>query len=324
MEDEDQRREYHARAFELDPRSPVAGYNFANDLIRVGREGEAMDVFTKIVDADPYYPLAYELAGQINEFRGRLDEAIRYYKRVYELDQRGDTAAKLATLYIDIGDVASADEWIAAAVAHSPNEYRSDLEWLKISALAARGEQAAARDLMRPMLEVAAPDVEAYLSAAAAGYFLAEPQAAIAAWEQAQSISAEDMLKRMHGQNLEATIGAAHAYALLGRETDSAALLDRLDAWLEEQLENHGRANPGLWFVKAQVTAIRGEPNLALIHLQRAVDEGWRQHWRPAAEPCLSELLKLPNFQPMMAGLAARMDLMREQLAFDSSFALSS
>jgi TolB-like protein/lipopolysaccharide biosynthesis regulator YciM len=323
QEDEAQKREFHARAFELDPRSPVAGYNLANDLIRAGRETEAMDVFTKIVEADPYYPPAYELVGQINEFRGRLGEAIRYYERAYELEQRGDIAAKLANLYIDIGDIAHTDEWIAAAIAHSPNQYAAELEWLQIQALVARGQQADARNLMRPMLQVTTPDAEAYLDAATAGYFLSEPQATIAAWEQAESISTKATLKGMRRGNLEATISAAHAYAQVGRTVDSAALLERLDAWLDEQLANQGRANSKLWFVKAQAMAIRGDANLALIHLQRAVDEGWRQHWRPATEPCFSELLKLPNFQPMMAGLAARMDLMREQLAFDSSFALS-
>ena len=34
----------------------------------------------------------------------------------------------------------------------------------------------------------------------------------------------------------------------------------------------------------------------------------------------MTNLLALQDFQSMMAGLAARMNLMREQLAFDDSF----
>jgi tetratricopeptide (TPR) repeat protein len=283
-----------------------------------------MEVFSKIIEADPYFPLAYELVGKINEMRGRLDEAIRYYKHGYDLDQRGDIAAKLANLYIDIGDFESADEWIAAAVAHPIGPDRTYLEWLQISALTARGEQAAARALMRPLLEVVTPDIEAYLNAAVAGYYLSEPQAVIAAWENAQRMSAPGAFEMMREQNLDATIGAAHAYAEAGRSADSAALLERLETWLDEQIASHMRVNPELWFVKARADAIKGEQGLALFHLQRAINEGWRQHWRPAAEPCFAALRERPAFQSMMAGLAVRMDLMREQLAFDSSFASAS
>jgi hypothetical protein len=91
-------------------------------------------------------------------------------------------------------------------------------------------------------------------------------------------------------------------------------LLTTLDEWLDEQITNQLRVKPELWFVKAQVMAIRGEINPTLINLQRAIDEGWRQHWRPSQEPCFAEMLALPTFQSMMSGLSARMELMREQL----------
>jgi len=65
---------------------------------------------------------------------------------------------------------------------------------------------------------------------------------------------------------------------------------------------------------------MRGENNLALIHLQRAVDEGWREHWRPMVEPVMAGLVKEPAFDAMMQGLTTRMDLIREQIAFDESF----
>ena len=59
---------------------------------------------------------------------------------------------------------------------------------------------------------------------------------------------------------------------------------------------------------------------MALIHLQRAVDEGWRQYWRPNVEPALEDLVKEPAFAAMMQGLATRMQLIREQIEFDEAF----
>ena len=79
--------------------------------------------------------------------------------------------------------------------------------------------------------------------------------------------------------------------------------------------------NPVIWFVLAQINAQRGQTNLALIHLQRAVDEGWRQHWRPAVEPSLRSVVMEPAFTAMMQGLATRMDLIREQIAFEQDWA---
>ena len=122
-------------------------------------------------------------------------------------------------------------------------------------------------------------------------------------------------------QNVEEQIAAASAYTSLGRGKEAELILTNLTSALEAQLSSPDRVNPKLWYVKAQVMALRGESNLALQHLQRAIDQGWRQHWRPFVEPCMEGLLELQTFQSMMAGLAARMQLMGEQLEFDSLFA---
>ena len=45
-----------------------------------------------------------------------------------------------------------------------------------------------------------------------------------------------------------------------------------------------------------------------------------RQHWRPGVEPCFAGLLDNPQFVAMMDNLSSRMDLMREQIAFDAAF----
>jgi hypothetical protein len=54
--------------------------------------------------------------------------------------------------------------------------------------------------------------------------------------------------------------------------------------------------------------------------LQRAVDEGWRQHWRPTVEPSLSSLWEDGDFRAMMAGLQTRMDVMRRQIDAEEEF----
>jgi hypothetical protein len=59
-----------------------------------------------------------------------------------------------------------------------------------------------------------------------------------------------------------------------------------------------------------------------LIQLQRAVDEGWREHWRPAVDPMMSELKSDQTFQVMMAGLENRLAIIRDQFQMEAEFAM--
>ena len=322
-----QRRVYYERAFELDPRSPVAGYNVAFDLFQSGRDREAMKVFGQIMEADPYYPQAYELVGRINESHGRLVMAVQHYERAIELDPRSETAMRLAAVYVDIGDFDSADRWIEQAfddriTAGKERLWSSELIWLRISSLVARGDETAAQIEMRKLLQDTTVDRETFSDKAVAAYFLSEPQLAVDAWELNQQQKMPTTGMNGHAlQNVEERIAAAYAYTHLGRGDEAEPILANLESDLEAQLNSPERVNPKWWYVKAQVMAIRGESKLALQHLQRAIDQGWRQHWRPFVEPCMESLLEMQTFQSMMAGLAARMQLMGEQLEFDGLFA---
>ena len=73
----------------------------------------------------------------------------------------------------------------------------------------------------------------------------------------------------------------------------------------------------------AQISTVRGQQRQALIHLQRAVDEGWREHWRPAVDPMMRELNSDPIFQVMMAGLENRLAIIRDQFLMEAEFAMS-
>ncbi len=319
-EDASKRLAYYRQAFELDPRSPVAGYNVANSLIEAGREEEAMDVFSKIVEADPYYPGAYKLVAQINQFRGRLDEAILQYKKVYDLQEDGEIAYEIAELYIDLGDFINADRWVQLASQDVPDEYQVRLSWLKVSSLMARGDRDGAVELLKPILAAPQQDGAAFMNASLAGYYLGDFSTAIAAYEKAPYPMQTPKVWQSMDTVIDASIGAAYAYTQLQQSDRASEALGQVDAMLEEKMRGKTRIHPDTWYRKALVLAIQGDRQMALVNLQRAVDEGWSHHWRPFVEPCLVDVLPNSNFKSMMAGLQARMNLMREQLAFEESF----
>ncbi|MDP7359763.1 MAG: tetratricopeptide repeat protein [Pseudomonadales bacterium] len=319
-EDAAKRLAYYRQAFELDPRSPVAGYNVASTLIDAGHEVEAMQIFSKIVEADPFYPGAYRLVAQINQFRGRLDEAILQYKKVYGLQEDGKVASEIAALYIDLGDFINADHWLQLASQDVQDEFETRLSWLKIGSLLARGDRDGAVDMLKPMLATSPQDETALMNASLAGYYLGDFTAAIAAFEKVPFRKQPTNKWESTDTVIEAALGAAYAYAQLEQQDKAAELLRQIDAMLAEKMKGKTRIHPDTWYRKALLLAIEGDQQMALVNLQRAVDEGWSQHWRPFVEPSLAEMLQNDIFKSMMAGLQARMNLMREQLAFEESF----
>jgi hypothetical protein len=66
---------------------------------------------------------------------------------------------------------------------------------------------------------------------------------------------------------------------------------------------------------------MEGHNQLALINMQRAINEGWRKYWLPRVDPAFAALVAERELSTMMAGLETQMALMREQLAFEESFA---
>jgi TolB-like protein/tetratricopeptide (TPR) repeat protein len=320
VENSEERTELYRKAFELDPRSPVAGYNLASGLIAQGRESEAMDIFSQIVEADPFYPGAYKLIAGINEYRGRLDEAIIQYKKVYDLEESNETAASIAQIYLDLGDFENADIWLSHAGKMLPAEYQSELNWLSVESWIARGDKEQAEMILRPMLEVSDKSPESFYDAAYAAFLLGDYQVTTRHFESGQDIEASNGMISTHFRKTDAAIGAAFAYKELGRVEESRALLTKVDEKLDAMIAKSLRLDPETWYRKAEVYATLGNNQMSLVYLQRAVDEGWRQHWRPFIDPSLSTILENVNFKSMMAGLETRMNLMREQLAFEESF----
>lgn len=315
-----ERNRYFLKAFELDPKSPVAGFNLAREHLLAGRETEAMEVFSRIVEADPFYPGAYLLIAQVNDFRGRLDEAVKYYKKVYELEASGAVALELAELYVDLGNHEEADEWIRKARLDMTDEMKTGLKWLELGGMVARGKEEEAREMLRATLASDPENLENYFHAIRAAYHLEDYNKVLELYKKIESMALPDKGELLEDL-MEVHLSAAWSYQQSGQITASKVLLAQMENQLNGLIDTNRRINPDIWFTMARIKAVKGNQQMALIHLQRAVDEGWRQHWRPYVDPSMVSLLKLDNFKSMMAGLEGKMDLMREQIALEESSA---
>ena len=119
---------------------------------------------------------------------------------------------------------------------------------------------------------------------------------------------------------VEATLAAAYVYKIQADTPHLNALVKELTSVLNALQKRGDYHNPEIWYQLALLSVIRDDNQMAIINMQRAVDEGWRQHWRPGVEPILVDLNQQKKFVAMMAGLETRMEIMREQHVLASAF----
>ena len=138
-------------------------------------------------------------------------------------------------------------------------------------------------------------------------------------WQQAQAF--ED--KKRLGGDLEqfAMLGAVYAYQQLGQMEAGGALLNAAKVKLDAVVAGAARADPSVWYRQALANQLAGQQQMALMSLQRGIDEGWVAFWQPPIEPILQDMAAQPEFQAMMGGLQTRINLSRGQYALEQSFA---
>ncbi len=324
LDDKAEQLEFYQKAYSLDPKSAVAGYNVATMLIGQGRDAEAMQIFSQIVEADPFYSKAYTLVGGINDRRGRIAEAISQYERSYDLDNDPSVAFEIAKLYAAVSDFDSSDAWYTQATENGiPEMYRSKAHWFRVQRFAADGDADSAMIVLKQLQSLKNGAQEGYNDQIWASYFLGEFKEATRLYEKSLSEPTGMVHQDEYTLKLatDAKIAAAFSYKQLGKTRLASQVTTNTIEYLDEQLKQLGHADPTDWYRKALLAVIEGKEQVALIYMQRAVDEGWREYWRPAFEPALEDFMSQKPFQAMMAGLETRLDIIREQFKMEEQFA---
>ncbi|XOV89897.1 MAG: tetratricopeptide repeat protein [Pseudomonadota bacterium] len=323
LEDRELAFTHFEKAYKLDPRSPVAGFNVAQQLINRGQEEKAMEVFARIVEADPYYPRAYELVARISKNRGRFGEALRQYEKAYELEPSAMAAFQVADLETTLGNFPAADEWIALAKPKEPPERLVNYDILQARRLVMQGDLMGARGVLAKITEqLSSNGGPAAAIAAFTAYMAGEFAEAAAIWDRVGMNVQEKVISNEVdvGMLNIARIGAAYSYLQTGQADKAKQQLALAEDRIREDMAR-GYHEAEVWYRLATIAAIRGETQMALINLQRAIDEGWADFWLPRVEPAFANLINEPQLASMLAGVETRIALIRDQLAFEESFA---
>jgi tetratricopeptide (TPR) repeat protein len=192
--------------------------------------------------------------------------------------------------------------------------------WLDIQRHVMMDDLEGARTILRGLSHSTRTDEYTASMAPYAAYLSRDYALAISKWDE---IKEEALSSTDHQDDMleYVMLGVAFAYRQQDDYEAADALIKRVGLNLAKRVSGTNPVDASVWYRYALYHALEGKSQMALMSLQRAIDEGWVDHWQPQVEPALQGLLPQSDMQNMLAGLQTRLNLSREQYAFDKSFA---
>jgi len=311
------------KAYVLDPKSPVAAYNVAWSYYQSGSEVKAMDIFSKIISNDPYYPGAYNLVGDILATRGRLDESINMYKRALDVDSVNKSAIKgLLTSNMDMGAVEQTQQWFDYANKQESHFSSQDMSFMTARFLMSQGNM---NESLVHLKSIEFSDekmgMKNYIEGEIA-FYQGEYSKAISAFEKLRSndsINDDYFYYLHHGQP---AVHLAYAYLQIENFSQASTIIDGFALSLDKGKAKKSN-NPSYYYNMALVNVLQDNSSEAYQYLQAAIDAGWIKAWQADIEPILGEMNKEQQFGQMLGGIRARLATMRSRNDDDNTFLLA-
>ena len=306
------------KAAELDPLSAVINKNVGIDLHVLGRFDESLLQFEKTIETNPDYADGYWHIGRHYWMvTGRLDAAARWFEKSLEINPGGiDNFARLAYVFLDLGDLEQASYWLGRYDEKEPGNLLANVALQLLSLY--KGNQAGALDYGR---RTVVANVESWSSLSLrfnpfsrhSLSIMRDIEISEGRLDAARAIYADrypeligDPMPVIDNTNYGAAIDLALVLSMTGEQ-------ERADSLLAQSLV-HIQSMPRLGAIgygisDAQIYAQQGEVENALLALNEAVDAGWRFPWRYALRHNLNfaALRESPEYQSIIDELEADM-----------------
>jgi TolB-like protein/Tfp pilus assembly protein PilF len=306
---------YARRAAQLDPQSAIVRVNLGGTLESLGRFDEAMAEYGRAIEIQPSQPNGYSFMGYLEAYAlGRVDRAVPWYQRAAELDPTsGNAAARLAMMFLDLGDQAEAERWLAQARRKEADQTLPKLVSCKVALLAGRPALA---------IEHAEAVLEAWPKDKAMLQILRDDDLRKGKYAQARARYARsypELLASAPAVN-SSNVAAAIDLALVLKVSGDDAGATRLLALSEAVIQDMPRLGTPVGFGIADVYihALRGEKRKALTALREAEQAGWRgPFWRVVRDydVNLASIRDEPEFHAVFADIERDMARQRAALA---------
>jgi TolB-like protein/Tfp pilus assembly protein PilF len=295
--------EVRREAVERDPLSGFLKSRLTALLVNMGRIDEAEQQLEEIFAMNPKDTYGYEELGNLRYMQGRLAEAVEAYEFVHR-NRPGDpySAANLAASYALMMDYDTAEEWIEAARARGPGN-RWELE-ARHSVGAWRGDWDSV--FRAGQLFLAKKGVT----------WQGEASLGEGDWEAARA-SFKRTLSRLGYREgdepdvtgLQALVGLALAEKRLGLDSWSrhaSAARAYVESVHENSITLGSWPNLNLVYVLAQVTAVEGDADQVVAHMQVALRQNILEHTFLEHDPFFAEFRDEPRLVAIADEMRAR------------------
>jgi TolB-like protein/Flp pilus assembly protein TadD len=315
--------ELYLKAFKLDPKSPITANNVAWGYFLMGDETKTMEIFSQIIANDPYYPAAYSLAGEVLTNHGRLDEAIKMYKRALEVDPVNNSALNgLLMASMDMGDFAATNKWFDYAEQQKERFPQTYIYLFKARFNLVQGKLEEFIHYL-DLAEFGHENIEKKtVFEGEKAFYKKDYDRAINAYLKLQD---KDQGKQGFFYMLQDGLVAVHlayAYQQLG-ETDKAdAIINGFEQYTLSRKTAQSN-NPSYYINMAQINALKYNKVEAFYYLQGAIGVGWVRVWEAEFEPVFALLRQDDQFSQMMGGVKAKLTTMRNRMHDDDEFLLA-
>ena len=286
----------------------------AEILAGMGRTGEATALLRRALDAGLHPFTGHEWLVLIAGYYGKLDEQVQWARRWVADQPSSPTAlAALGAAYTRLGDFGVAAGWIDEASSVGPKATllkHADL-------LAAQQKYAELVDLMRA--GVAAREASGvnlvfyqFLPLAFAG------TAETLAGNHHQAVHyferAFDYVETMVVHNLMNLTMLAYAYRELGDIQKTEATIAKAMGIVDNARAQGMAEFPPLSISIARLHALKGERTEALVALEQAVADGWRDYYAEVGNPIWRGYADDETYRRLMAEVKADIDRMRDRV----------
>ena len=140
-----------ARAVAIDPLNPSVLVKQAGVLARLERKEEALAISHRIIEIAPASPLGYQWVSDLEGQRGRFAEEFAYLRKSQRFDSDDHELPSLMARQMEqLGDHATADLWLAKALAMAPDNLYPRAVEVRIAF--GRGEMAKAFEKALPLI----------------------------------------------------------------------------------------------------------------------------------------------------------------------------
>jgi len=303
---------FYSTAVELDPRDFSSHAFRCMALTDLAQFDLAQSACERARALSPETPWVYSVSAQLEVSRGKFEDAFRWNDMA--LERGADIAAineERAAWLVQLGLVAEAGKVYERSLAANGDSTRRNLRLVSMGSIAAAaaGGPRGLHSFVQANGLAETNDPNMMMELAGSELLVGNTREARAYVDRALASPAlvqEDLLSPFSARlGYSYLPTAAAARQATGDAAGATLHLEQL-AKVLDQLTSAGIESHGLYSLKAQLAAMRGQADEAMRLLQRAAALGWSDAWLAERQPFYESLRSRADFRELLAAVAAR------------------